>query len=77
MPVVTEMFSKALQLWRDEDGVSTVECALLLAVLAVAAMAAYDKIGSLMSDGVTQATDDMSAARADLWRQAASAGQLR
>ncbi len=71
------MLVKALQLWRDEDGLSTVEYALLLAVLVVMGAAAYDKIGSLVSDGVTQETGRMSAERSELWRQAASAGQLR
>ena len=67
----------ALQLWRDEDGVSTVEYVLLLAILAVVGVAAYDKIGSVLGDGVAQATGEMSAEQASLWRQAASTGQLR
>ncbi len=71
------MLATALQIWRDEDGVSTVECALLLALMTVLGVAAYDKIGSVLGDGVAQATGEMSAEQAGLWRQAAMTGQLR
>jgi Flp pilus assembly pilin Flp len=60
------MFVKAPQLWRDEDGVNTLEYALLLALIAAAGVAAYDKIGSLMRDSVTQTTAEMSAEQAGL-----------
>ena len=72
-----QMLAKITQLWRDEDGATSLELALLLAIFAALGVNSFEKIGSLLSDNVAQAAGEMSADRAKLWRQAASTGQIR
>ena len=45
------------QLWMDEEGLTTVEYALLLALVAIAAIAAWTTLGSRTSATVTTATN--------------------
>jgi Flp pilus assembly pilin Flp len=45
------------QLWKDEEGLTTVEYALLLALVAIAAIAAWTTLGQRTSQTVTTATD--------------------
>jgi len=45
------------QLWMDEEGLTTVEYALLLALVAIAAIAAWTTLGSRTSATVTKATN--------------------
>ena len=42
-------------LWRDEDGLTTVEYALLLALVAIAAIVAWTTLGSKVNNAVTNA----------------------
>ena len=44
------MFKK---LWKDEEGLTTVEYALLLALVAIAAISAWTMLGSKVSSTVT------------------------
>jgi pilus assembly protein Flp/PilA len=46
------MFKK---LWKDEEGLTTVEYALLLALVAIAAISAWSMLGSKVSTTVTTA----------------------
>lgn len=43
-------------LWNDEAGLTTVEYALLLALVAIAAIAAWSTLGGRVSGTVSQAT---------------------
>jgi len=43
-------------LWHDEDGLTTVEYALLLALVAIAAIAAWTTLGKKVSNAVTNAS---------------------
>jgi pilus assembly protein Flp/PilA len=47
------------QLWKDEEGLTTVEYALLLALVAIAAIAAWTTLGSRVSTTVTTATSSL------------------
>ena len=49
-------------LWRDEDGVTTVEYALLLAVLVVGAAAAWTTLRGAIIAGVNTASDELGSA---------------
>jgi Flp pilus assembly pilin Flp len=44
-------------LWMDEEGLTTVEYALLLALVAIAAIAAWTTLGTRVSGTVTTATN--------------------
>jgi pilus assembly protein Flp/PilA len=50
------MFEK---LWRDELGLTTVEYALLLALVAIAAITAWTTLGGRVSNTVTTATSSL------------------
>jgi len=47
------------QLWKDEEGLTTVEYALLLALVAIAAIAAWTTLGQRTSNTVTVATSSL------------------
>jgi len=49
-------------LWRDEDGVTTVEYALLLAVLVVGGAAAWTTLRGAIISGVTGASAELAGA---------------
>lgn len=48
-------------LWNDEEGLTTVEYALLLALVAIAAIAAWTTLGQRVSGTVTNATGSLPA----------------
>jgi len=48
------------QLWNDEAGLTTVEYALLLALVAIAAITAWTTLGSRVSTTVSSATGSLS-----------------
>lgn len=48
-------------LWKDEDGLTTVEYALLLALVAIAAIGAWTTLGSRTSNTVSTATASLPA----------------
>ena len=47
------------QLWKDEEGLTTVEYALLLALVAIAAITAWTTLGSRVSTTVSSATNSL------------------
>ncbi|MGI5819699.1 MAG: Flp family type IVb pilin [Armatimonadota bacterium] len=47
------------ELWKDESGVTTVEYALLLAVVALAALAGYQLLGENVNATATAAADEV------------------
>ena len=49
-------------LWNDEEGLTTVEYALLLALVAIAAIAAWSTLGQRTSLTVSTATSSLPAA---------------
>ena len=50
------MFTK---LWKDEEGLTTVEYALLLALVAIAAITAWTTLGSRVSGTASTATSSL------------------
>jgi len=50
------------ELWRDEEGLTTVEYALLLALVVVAGIAAWTGLGGTVSNTTTQVTGNIAAA---------------
>lgn len=50
------MFSR---LWKDEEALTTVEYALLLALVAIAAITAWTTLGSRVSTTVSSATSSL------------------
>lgn len=46
-------------LWKDEEGLTTVEYALLLALVAIAAITAWTTLGSRVSTTVSSATNSL------------------
>jgi len=46
-------------IWQDEDGLTTVEYALLLALVAIAAIAAWTTLGQRTSTTVSSATNSL------------------
>ncbi|MHB8996332.1 MAG: Flp family type IVb pilin [Armatimonadota bacterium] len=50
------------QLWKDEEGLTTVEYALLLALVAIAAITAWSTLGTRVSSTVATATSSLPAA---------------
>lgn len=48
-------------LWKDEEGLTTVEYALLLALVAIAAITAWSTLGSRVSSTVSAATSSLPA----------------
>lgn len=50
------------QLWKDEEGLTTVEYALLLALVAIAAITAWTTLGTRVSGTVNTATNSLPAA---------------
>jgi pilus assembly protein Flp/PilA len=55
-PEETAMFKT---LWKDEEGLTTVEYALLLALVAIAAITAWTTLGGRVSSTVTKATSSL------------------
>lgn len=49
-------------LWNDEEGLTTVEYALLLALVAIAAITAWSSLGTRVSSTVATATSSLPAA---------------
>ena len=47
------------KLWKDEEGLTTVEYALLLALVAIAAITAWTTLGSRVSGTVAKATSSL------------------
>jgi len=47
-------------LWSDEDGVTTVEYALLLAILVVGAAAVWATLRGAITSGVNTASDELT-----------------
>ncbi len=54
------MMRMARKLWKDESGVSTVEYALLLAVLVVGTTAAWTVLRSAISAAITEVANSFS-----------------
>jgi pilus assembly protein Flp/PilA len=50
------------QLWKDEEGLTTVEYALLLALVSIAAITAWTTLGNRVSDTVTDINDTLPGA---------------
>jgi len=48
------------ELWKDEQGLTTVEYALLLALVAIAAITAWSTLGSRVSSTVSRANGSLS-----------------
>jgi len=46
-------------LWHDEDGLTTVEYALLLALVAIAAIVAWTTLGTKINSTVTSASSNL------------------
>ena len=49
------------QLWKDEEGLTTVEYALLLALVSIAAIAAWTLLGQRVNNTVTSVNGNMPA----------------
>jgi pilus assembly protein Flp/PilA len=47
------------KLWKDEEGLTTVEYALLLALVAIAAITAWSTLGGRVSGTVSKATSSL------------------
>jgi len=47
------------ELWKDEEGLTTVEYALLLALVVVAGIAAWQGLGSTVQNTVTDSTSTL------------------
>ena len=47
-------------LWHDEDGLTTVEYALLLALVAIAAIVAWTTLGTKVKSTVTNASNSLA-----------------
>jgi len=54
------MMRMARKLWKDESGVSTVEYALLLGVLAVGAVATWTALREAISSAITEVANSFS-----------------
>jgi Flp pilus assembly pilin Flp len=50
-----------LKLWKDEEGLTTVEYALLLSLVAIGAIAAWQTLGSRIRTTVLNATSSLPA----------------
>ena len=48
-------------LWRDEDGLTSVEYALLLAVIVVGGLAAWQSLGDTVANATGDATNSIAA----------------
>ncbi len=48
------------KLWKDEEGLTTVEYALLLALVVVAGIAAWQGLGSTVQSAVNDSSDTIS-----------------
>jgi pilus assembly protein Flp/PilA len=44
------MFATLMQLWKNEDGATAIEYGLIAALIAVAAIAAFQLVGTNLSD---------------------------
>jgi len=56
------MISTLKSLWHDEDGLTTVEYALLLALVAVVAIAAWQTLGAAVKSKATTAAASINSA---------------
>ena len=50
------------RLWQDEDGLTTVEYALLLALVVVAGIAAWQGLGTTVQGAATESADTIAGA---------------
>jgi Flp pilus assembly pilin Flp len=55
------MFQRLSRIWRDEEGVTTVEYALVLAVLVVAALTVWATFGGVLRGRVTAYSNAVNA----------------
>ena len=53
------MLERIKSIWMDEEGLTTVEYALLLALIAVAAIVAWTTLGQNVGATVTDVNDDL------------------
>lgn len=51
------------ELWKDEEGLTTVEYALLLALVVVAGIAAWQGLGNTVQDTVTRSGTEIAGAQ--------------
>ena len=58
------MYGMVRKLWKDEDGLTTVEYALLLALLVVAAIGVWTAFGARVQSSVTSSKDAFDTATA-------------
>lgn len=58
------MFEMAKKLWKDEEGLTTVEYALLLALLVVAAITIWTTFGGRVQESITDSTEAFDTATA-------------
>ncbi len=56
------MFEMAKKLWKDEEGLTTVEYALLLALLVVAAITIWTTFGGRVQESISDSSDAFDAA---------------
>jgi len=56
----TEEADTMRKLWKDEEGLTTVEYALLLALVVVAGIAAWQGLGGSVRDAVTESSDKIT-----------------
>ena len=54
------MVNRILGVWRDEEGLTTVEYALLLALLVVAALATWTTFGATVRNKVQASSDSIN-----------------
>lgn len=56
------MLTALKQLWRDEEGLSTVEYALLLVLIVIAGIVAWQTLGGSVANQVNQVNDTIAGA---------------
>lgn len=56
------MFEMAKKLWKDEEGLTTVEYALLLALLVVAAITIWTTFGDTVRNSITRSDTALQSA---------------
>lgn len=54
------MIHRMLKNWRDEEGLATVEYALLLALIVVLAIAAWSTFGSILRNKVAASSNSLN-----------------
>jgi len=71
--VVKEMLKDVLKLWHDEAGLATVECAVLVALVALGAVFAWEQLGTNVRDAVDRNNAEL---RETIWQQATTAARV-